>query len=274
MTQRIAMCLTALTLLTLQVMPAGCVHAAPVPDAPTQQQLTPPMPTPGPETPAQVPGLPEGLYKPKGQHHFVVELTLRGEVNDSAAVGVQSVVDAVNASLNDPSQDPVEAVVFVLDTPGGSMVSGTLIAESLQSLAVPLVCVVDAHAYSMGAFLLENVCPVRLATNRASIMFHEPHFSGDVTLTNPRRGDFQSIEESLRVETEAWLKRAAERMGLTLPELAKKLHNNEWWMTAQEALEAKVVDGVVNSIGRDIERPLERNLQLPETVTKVPLSQP
>jgi ATP-dependent Clp protease protease subunit len=192
-----------------------------------------------------------------------MQVTLRGEINDDSAKAIQTVTDAVNASRHDPAQDPVEAVVLIIDTPGGSLTAGTVMAEALQSLEVPLVCVVDTHAYSMGAYLLENVCPVRLATSRASVMFHEPHFGGNITMGQPRRGDFDSISESLRVESEAWLTRAAARMGITLPEFMGKIKNTEWWLTATQALEAKAVDRVINSIGRDVIRPLERDLKLP-----------
>jgi ATP-dependent Clp protease protease subunit len=267
--QRVTMTLMALTVLSLQVVTnTGCAHglgaATPDTSIPSPTQL--PALARADATPTTPSFAAGGLHKPAGVKHFVVEVTLRGEINDDAAKSIAPIVEAVNASHHDPSQDPVEAVVFIIDTPGGSMMAGTVIAEELQGLETPLVCVVDSHAYSMGFFLLENVCPVRLATSRASLMVHEPHFSGDVTLNNPKRGDFQSISESLRVETEAWLARCAERMDLSLAELAARIRGQEWWLTADEALKAHAVDGVVTSIGRDVERPLERDLKLPSGI--------
>jgi ATP-dependent protease ClpP protease subunit len=283
--QRVCLALSAVSMLSLQV---ACSHAKPLSDdiisstsvtpPTTTVPALPPVPDPAPapdapdagtapaeqsqdDAPVSVPT--PGLHKPADEKHFVPILAIRGPINAESAKAVEQVAGALNGSRHDPKQDAVEAVVVIIDTPGGDLSAGTEIVESLQSLEMPMVCVVDEHAYSMGFFILQAACPVRVITDRGSLMTHEPHIGGDVTVSNPTRWDLWGISEGLRVETEAWMSIAAKRMGIDLQSLLAKVRNTEWFMTPDEAKKANAVDCIIGNVQRDVVKPLQEGLELP-----------
>jgi ATP-dependent protease ClpP protease subunit len=239
-------------------LPAATV--IPVP-APTEADAGTPEELPDEEAVPEI-TIP-GLKKPVWEKHFVVEMFYRGEITEDGAKVITSVVKQVNDSLHDPKQDPVEAMVLVLNTPGGNLTSGTTIVQQLQQLEVPLVCVADSRTFSMGFYILQAACSVRLVTDRGALMIHEPHEATKVTLNEPTRWDYENQAEQLRVASLGWLRVCAQRMNMDPSFLGLRVRNVDWYMTADEALGANAVDAIISNIERDVVKPLKERLELP-----------
>ena len=226
---------------------AGAVDEPPLPDDDTTLDIN----------------VPPALKKPSWKNHFVLEVSYKGPINTKGVKIIATVVQLVNASLHDPQADPVEAMVLVLDTSGGDLTDGTTIVQLLEGVDVPLVCVADSRAFSMGFFIIQGACPVRLVTSRGSLMVHEPHEESTTTLSEPNRWDYWNQSEQLRVAALGWLGVCAQRMGMEVPALETHVRNLDWYMTAQEALEAHAVDAVIANVQVDVVKPLEQSLELP-----------
>lgn len=275
--QRFSMFLAAALMCTLTAT-TSCSHLPARPDADAQAQTDPDAASPDAGTPPDAGAAdadaddapaapvaePQLMKKPAWWPHFVPEVTLKGEITPALATQVEAMVAAFNASRHDTQQDPVEGVVLVIDSPGGRLDAGADIVRALQSLEMPLVCVVSGTADSMAALIVETACPIRLATPESSLMFHEPSFQSDVKVHAGGRWEFNAIAESFRVDTEGWMSVVATRMGVPLASLMSRIKNDQWWVTADEALRARLIDGICYwGIARDVTIPLQSTMTLP-----------
>jgi ATP-dependent protease ClpP protease subunit len=275
--QKLSLALAAATTLCLS---GACVHAGkPLPDPIHQTRIVtePEPPAPEAPAPAAAPADPPpstnaddtaddtGLHKPKYMKHFVEVVTFRGGIDPDNTKALSAIIEAANASRHDPKQDPVEAFVFVYDTEGGQVPAGSDLIDELQSLEMPLVCVVNGDAYSMGMLILQTACPVRLMTNHSALMAHEPHYQGEVkiTLHDPGRIDFQGIADEMEASFRGWVQIMAERMHMDPEVLLAKMRGTMWFMDPKEALKNGAVDAVIGNITRDVLKPLEEELVLP-----------
>lgn len=103
-------------------------------------------------------------------------VTLVGPV-DSMSVGV-AMQDLSKISELGRTSDPI---YLVINTPGGSVMSGLQLIEYMNSLRRPVIVVVNSLAASMGFHILQH-SPKRLVTKFATIMSHRAHgtFDGDI----------------------------------------------------------------------------------------------
>lgn len=153
-----------------------------------------------------------------------------------------SAVDATIEALATLEADPEVTEVWLrIDSHGGEIDAGMRLIQAFDQYKKPLVCVVDTKAYSMGAVILQ-ACPMRLATSRSSLMFHEAL----VQQAAGNEHDLSMTAAALHVITESLVQVCAGRMGLTAKQLHQKINNTQWWLTADDALAAHAVDALVS----------------------------
>jgi len=89
-------------------------------------------------------------------------------------------------------------VVVELDTPGGMVSAGREMAKAIEDSPVPVVCVVDGMAASMGLYILE-ACDVRVMTRRSILMGHEPSgsFTGQPTEAGNAKARLEALSKML-----------------------------------------------------------------------------
>jgi ATP-dependent protease ClpP protease subunit len=137
------------------------------------------------------------------------------------------------------------AVVLEIHSDGGDVNSGVMIAKLVEKSRMPVYCVVDGDAVSMGYYILQS-CAARSMTRRSRLMAHNPEWSGEVELNTGV--SIQNWVDRLRVTSEALLWQLARRTRVSLDEWRRRLENErEWWMTAEEALKVGAVDSLVGS---------------------------
>lgn len=170
---------------------------------------------------------------------------------DFAGVVNADSVDAAVTDLRVAVAAGAEAIVLTIDTPGGSVFDGIRLAKVIEAAPVPVYCVVDTLAASMGFYLLQS-CDVRLMTRRAMLMAHAPSGAG------PQRGnaeDFEVIVQRLRALEKALSEHSCRRLKMLPGECAARMGGGrELWLTWAEALDVGAVDAVVLSVGELVAR--------------------
>ena len=136
------------------------------------------------------------------------------------------------------NKDPI---YLVINTNGGSVEAGLNLINTMEAIKSPTVCLIDSKAYSMGA-IIAAFCDKTYIHRFASTMFHYASYGvkGPENIV-PRRVDF--IRKDLLNMHAA----VAKQLGLTTETYLDKI-KDEWWMTAQETVEAGLADGIVNKL--------------------------
>ncbi len=144
---------------------------------------------------------------------------------------------------------PGKPILFVINSPGGSVDSGFAIWDQIKMLHSPVVTLVTGLAASMGSLLsLVAGKGKRLATPNARIMIHQPLIGGVI------RGQATDLDIQAKemLKTRAMLVDIyAEATGKDAKTIEKAI-NRDNWMTAEEAKEFGLLDKIVTSM-KDLE---------------------
>jgi len=144
---------------------------------------------------------------------------------------------------------PGKPILFIINSPGGSVDSGFAIWDQIKMLASPVYTLVTGLAASMGSLLsLVAGKGRRLSTPNARIMIHQPLIGGVI------RGQATDLDIQARemLKTRAMLVDIyAEATGKDQKVIEKAIDRDNW-MTAQEALEFGLLDRIVLSM-KDVE---------------------
>lgn len=159
---------------------------------------------------------------------------LADEVNDVTA----SLVVAQILFLE--SEDPTKDINLYINSPGGSIVSGMAIYDTMQYVKCDVSTICMGMAASMGAFLLAGGTKgKRFALPNAEIMIHQPS------------GGAQGQATEIKIAAEHILK-TKKKMNEMLAantgqpiEVIERDTERDNYMTAQEALEYGLIDQVI-----------------------------
>src|SRR5579864_3194790 len=140
---------------------------------------------------------------------------------------------------------PGKPILFVINSPGGSVDSGFAIWDTIKMLSSPVVTMVTGLAASMGSLLsLVAGRGKRLATPNARIMIHQPLIGGVI------RGQATDLE----IQAKEMLKTRAQIVDIYVHATGKdkkvidKAIDRDNWMSPQEALEFGLLDKIVTSM--------------------------
>ncbi|MFI0434433.1 MAG: ATP-dependent Clp protease proteolytic subunit [Parachlamydiaceae bacterium] len=140
--------------------------------------------------------------------------------------------------------NPGKPILFVINSPGGAVDSGFAIWDQIKMITSPVTTLVTGLAASMGSILSLCAAPGRrFATVHSRIMIHQPLLSGVI------KGQATDLEiqarEMLKTRNgliEIYVKATGKNF-----EVIEKAIDRDTWMTAQEALQFGLLDGIVNS---------------------------
>lgn len=138
----------------------GCHKGATVPTVPADSTKIPKV-----ETISKLPLVGVGRGK---SPVYIIRLT--GEVDEDTA-------KATIVSLAALREMHAEAVVLEINSEGGEVEAGFVIAKAIEDSQAPVHCVVDGEALSMAYFILQS-CDTRSITPRSKLMAHNPHQQG------------------------------------------------------------------------------------------------
>jgi ATP-dependent Clp protease protease subunit len=146
-------------------------------------------------------------------------------------------------------KEPGKPILFVINSPGGSVDSGFAIWDQIKMLSSPVYTLVTGLAASMGSLLsLVAEKGKRFATPNARIMIHQPLIGGVI------RGQATDLE----IQAREMLKTRAQIVDVYVKATGKdaktidKAIDRDNWMTAEEAQNFGLVDKIVTSM-KDLE---------------------
>ena len=185
---------------------------------------------------------------------YVVEQTSRGERNydiysrllKDRIIFLGEEVNETTASLVVAqllfleSEDPGKDIQLYINSPGGSVTAGMAIYDTMQYIKCDVSTICIGMAASMGAFLLSGGAKgKRYALPNAEIMIHQP------------LGGAQGQATEIQIAAEHILKTRkklndilAANTGKSYEQIAADTERDNY-MSAQEALEYGLIDGVI-----------------------------
>jgi ATP-dependent Clp protease protease subunit len=140
--------------------------------------------------------------------------------------------------------DPGKPILIVINSPGGSVDSGFAIWDQVKLISSPVTTLVTGLAASMGSVLSLCAEPKRrFATPNARIMIHQPRLGGSI----------QGQATDLEIQAKEMIKTRTMLVSIYMEATGKDFKtidraiDRDTWMTAAEALEFGLLDGIVTS---------------------------
>lgn len=133
-------------------------------------------------------------------------------------------------------------VTIVINSFGGSVEVGQLLAQLIETAPFKTVCIADQNADSMAFYILQS-CSTRLMTKRAVLMAHQ--ISAD--LDSAKAVTIRNQVESMDALDSANEEHEAARLKISLQEFRSHIANgHDWFMNWELALKVGAVDGIVD----------------------------
>ena len=158
---------------------------------------------------------------------------LNGEVNEAMA-------DSIMAQLLYlESEDSTKDIFLYINSPGGCVISGLAIYDTMNFIKPDVRTIVTGMAASMGAFLLSSgVKGKRMALPNAQIMIHQ--------VSSGARGHVEDMNVSV-AHSNKLNKLLFEIMGKNLgicPKKLLKMSNRDVWLDSKQAMALGVIDEI------------------------------
>ncbi|MEU7940194.1 ClpP family protease [Microbispora bryophytorum] len=163
-------------------------------------------------------------------------LLLTGEVDDEMAE--RACAEMVLLASADPERD----IILYINSPGGSVLAGLAIYDTMKLVPNDVVTVALGMAASMGQVLLASgTHGKRISLAHSRIMMHQP--SAGIGGT--------AIDISIQAENLKYMKRQSEEIlaaetGRTIEEIAADSDRDRWF-TPEEARDYGMIDTIVDS---------------------------
>ncbi len=140
------------------------------------------------------------------------------------------------------SEDPDKEISFYINSPGGSITDGMAIYDTMNYIKCPVSTICVGMAASMGAVLLSaGEKGKRFATPNSEILIHQPLIAGGGL--SGQTTEIKIHAEHMVRTREKLNKILSERTGKPLDQIERDTERDHY-MTAQEALEYGLIDGV------------------------------
>ena len=186
---------------------------------------------------------------------YVIEQTGRGErsydiysrlLKDRIIFLGEEVTDVsanlvVSQMLFLESEDPDKDISFYINSPGGSVVAGMAIYDTMQYIKCDVSTICMGMAASMGAFLLAGGTKgKRMALPNAEIMIHQPSGGAQGQATDIKIVSDHIIKTKHKLNTIL-----SENTGQPYEKVCADTERDNY-MSAQEAMEYGLIDSVIS----------------------------
>ena len=139
--------------------------------------------------------------------------------------------------------DPGKEITFYINSPGGMVVSGMVIYDTMQMISSPVSTVCMGMAASMGSILLSGGTKGRrFIFPHGEVMIHQPSGGGQGT-----SADLEIMAEQIRKTKVMGAQILADNCGQTFEKVMKDF-DRDYWMDAKESVAYGIVDGVVEKL--------------------------
>ena len=140
------------------------------------------------------------------------------------------------------SEDPDKEISLYINSPGGSITDGMAIVDTINYIKCPVSTICVGMAASMGAVLLASGAKGRrFATPNSEILIHQPLISGGLS---GQTTEIKIHADHMVKTREKLNKLLSDRTGQSLETIEKDTERDHY-MTAEEALEYGLIDGIL-----------------------------
>ena len=142
------------------------------------------------------------------------------------------------------SEDPDKEIHFYINSPGGSISDGMAIVDTMNYIKCPVSTICVGLAASMGSVLLAcGEKGKRYATPNSEILIHQPLIGGSGL--SGQTTDIKIHTDHLVKTREKLNKLLSEKTGQPIEKIWTDTERDNY-MTAQEALEYGLIDGILD----------------------------
>jgi ATP-dependent Clp protease protease subunit len=163
-------------------------------------------------------------------------------VNPNRVLGVYGPIDRdteeVALQITALSKQSKEPIVLLINSPGGSVLSGEKIVSAMEASRANVYTVCVGMCASMAA-IIHQYGTQRLATDRSVLMFHDAS-----AMIGGRVSEMLSILNLIKRKLEKTNRFIAERANMPYDEFVN-LGANNYWIDAEDAVEKRFVDKLV-----------------------------
>lgn len=163
----------------------------------------------------------------------------------SNVVETKSASDAIKKLWYLELTDPGKPILFIINSPGGSVIDGLAIIDQVKMITSPITTLVTGLAASMGTLI--GLCADdpkrRLATPNARFMIHQPRIHGAI---QGQASDLEIQAREIMRTKEQGIKAYMEATGKDRETIEKAVDRDNW-MTAEEAKEFGLIGNIVSS---------------------------
>ena len=144
------------------------------------------------------------------------------------------------------SEDPDKEIFLYINSPGGSITDGMGIVDTMNYIKCPVSTICVGLAASFGAVLLANgEKGKRFATPNSEILIHQPLIGGQGGGISGQATEIK-IHAVHMIRTREKLNRLlSEKTGQSIETIERDTERDHY-MTAQEALEYGLIDGIMD----------------------------
>ena len=144
------------------------------------------------------------------------------------------------------SEDPDKEIYLYINSPGGSITDGMGIIDTMNYIKCPVITICVGLAASFGAVLLANgEKGKRFATPNSEILIHQPLIGGQGGGISGQATEIKIHADHMIRTREKLNKLLSEKTGQPI-EVIERDTERDHYMTAQEALEYGLIDGIMD----------------------------
>ena len=144
------------------------------------------------------------------------------------------------------SEDPDKEISLYINSPGGSITDGMGIVDTMNYIKCPVSTICVGLAASFGAVLLANgEKGRRFATPNSEILIHQPLIGGQGGGISGQATEIKIHADHMIRTREKLNKLLSDRTGQSIETIERDTERDHY-MTAQEALEYGLIDGIMD----------------------------
>ena len=144
------------------------------------------------------------------------------------------------------SEDPDKEIFLYINSPGGSITDGMGIVDTMNYIKCPVSTICVGLAASFGAVLLANgEKGKRFATPNSEILIHQPLIGGQGGGISGQATEIKIHADHMIRTREKLNKLLSEKTGQSIETIERDTERYHY-MTAQEALEYGLIDGIMD----------------------------
>lgn len=160
------------------------------------------------------------------------------------AVTDESSEKVVNRLLFLEANDPGKDIFFYINSPGGVVTSGMVIYDTMKLISSPVHTICMGLAASMGSILLSGgEKGKRLIWPSGRVMIHQPSIGG----MYGQATDIEITAREIQKTKEMSAQLLADNCNKTYEQVMTDF-DRDYWMSAQEAVEYGICDGIADKL--------------------------